>query len=271
MQGSILFFGDIVGSIGRRAVCGILPEIRRRLSPTLVIANVENLAHGRGITPKTLAELDLAQVDAYTSGNHTWENPNGLVCFNDPRWSERLVRPANILAMRPGHGMTRISFGPRQLFLVNLMGQLFMKDEVESPFTAFDRMYAEICAKEPGQKPLILVDLHTETTSEKEAFGHFVDGRALAVYGTHTHVPTADMKVLPGGTAYVTDVGRNGAQDSVVGFEKKAALSRFLGSPVKAYDIPEHGLAEINAVFLRVDFAQGNVMEFSRVQEKIDV
>lgn len=271
MQASILFFGDIVGSIGRRAVCAILPELRKRLSPTLVIANVENLAHGRGITPKTLAELDAVHVDAYTSGNHIWENPHGLSCFTDARWKHRLVRPGNVLAMRPGTGHLEIPFADTSLHLVNLMGQLFMKDEVESPFLAFDRLYADIHKKAAGTKPLILVDLHTETTSEKEAFGHYVDGRASAVYGTHTHVPTADMKILPGGTAYVTDVGRNGAQDSVVGFEKKAALSRFLGSPVKAYDIPEHGVAEVNAVFLRLDIAQGRVLEFLRVQEKIDV
>jgi metallophosphoesterase (TIGR00282 family) len=267
----ILFFGDIVGSIGRRAVCEILPKLREQYSPDFVIANVENLAHGRGITAKTLAELDAVNIDAYTSGNHVWENPNGLACFANPIWAHRLARPANILAMRPGKGLQVFDLPDRKLVIVNLMGQLFMKDDVESPFTAIDRIIQEQKAVLGEPAPLFLIDFHTETTSEKEAFGHYVDGRALAVYGTHTHVPTADMKVLPGGTAYVTDVGRNGAHDSVVGFEKTAAVGRFLGKTLKAYDIPEHGQAEVNAVLLEVDLGAGRVVHFSRIRENIDV
>lgn len=271
MKKRILFFGDIVGSIGRRAVCSILPRLREQYAPDVVIANVENLAHGRGITPKTLAELDAVGVTAYTSGNHIFENPNGLACFADAAWKDRLIRPHNILAFRPGKGVMSIQLGDQRLFVVNLMGQLFMKDEVESPFVAIDRILTEEILPISGEKPLVIVDFHTETTSEKEAFGHYVDGRITAVFGTHTHVPTADVKVLPGGTAYATDIGRNGAMDSVVGFEKSAALGRFLGKTQKAYDIPEHGVAEINALLLEIDLMGRNVLGLTRVQEKIDV
>jgi metallophosphoesterase (TIGR00282 family) len=267
----ILFFGDIVGSIGRRAVCSILPRLREQYAPDIVIANVENLAHGRGITPKTVAELDAVGITAYTSGNHIFENPNGLDCFTDSRWKNRLIRPDNLLAHRPGTGVMSIPIEDQLLYVVNLMGQLFMKDEVESPFVAIDRILTQRILPASGKNPLLIVDFHTETTSEKEAFGHYVDGRVTAVFGTHTHVPTADLKILPGGTAYVTDIGRNGAMDSIVGFEKSAALGRFLGKTQKAYDIPEHGIAEVNALLLDIDLESQKPIGLTRIQEKIDV
>ena len=262
----VLFFGDIVGAIGRKAVVAALPKLREQHSPNLVIANVENLAHGRGITAKTLEELDAAGVDAYTSGNHVWENPLGLPCFDNPRWKDRLVRPANVIAKREGKGVTTIDKDGVRILLINLLGQLFMKDEVESPFAAFDALVS----KHAGD--IILVDLHAETTSEKEAFGHHTDGRATAVVGSHTHVPTADQKLLPAGTAYVTDIGRNGGMDTVVGFEKTAALKRFLSNgAIKAYDPPEHGPAEVNAVLLKVDLDTKRALALTRIREVIEV
>ncbi|MCC7357001.1 YmdB family metallophosphoesterase [Candidatus Uhrbacteria bacterium] len=271
MKSKILFFGDIVGSIGRRAVCAILPRLREQYSPDVVLANVENLAHGRGITPKTLIELDDIGVTAYTSGNHIFENPNGLDCFIDVRWKDRLIRPHNLLAHRPGKGIMSIQLNGQKLFVVNLMGQLFMKDAVHSPFNAIDHILTHELLSTDDTKPFILIDFHAETTSEKEAFGHYVDGRVTGVFGTHTHVPTADLKVLPHGTAYVTDIGRNGAMDSVVGFEKMTALSRFLGKTQKSYDIAEHGVAEINAILLEIDLDCRTVFGLTRIQEKIDV
>jgi 2',3'-cyclic-nucleotide 2'-phosphodiesterase len=241
----ILFFGDIVGSIGRRGVVSMLPSLKEELKPDLIIANAENIAHGRGITVKTLQELDAAGVDAYTSGNHVWENPAGLGCFSDPAWKDRLIRPANVDPERAGRGTMVVEKNGVRILLINLAGQLFMKDTVSSPFLSLDRILAE----NPDVN-LRIVDIHAEATSEKEALGHYADSRVTAILGTHTHVPTADGKILTGGTGYVTDVGRNGALDSVVGFEKMAAIQRFLDPANRAYDPPEDGPIEINAVLL---------------------
>ena len=256
----ILFFGDIVGALGRQGVVSNLPSLKEELAPDLIVANVENLAHGRGITAKTLQELDAAGVDAYTSGNHVWENPVGLSCFDDPIWKNRLVRPANVDPTRAGRGATVVEKNGVRILLVNLMGQLFMKDTMSSPFLSLDRILAENVAD------LRLVDIHAEATSEKEALGHYADGRVTAVFGTHTHVPTADAKILPGETAYVTDVGRNGGYHSVVGFEKKAAIQRFLDPSSHAYDPSEEGPTEINAVLLTADPATGLAVRLDRIR-----
>ncbi|MBI5654094.1 YmdB family metallophosphoesterase [Candidatus Uhrbacteria bacterium] len=263
-QTKILFFGDIVGAIGRKGVTELLPALREEFAPDFVIGNVENLSHGRGISAKTLVELDALGFDAYTSGNHVWENEAGLACFSDARWKDRLVRPANIFPHYPGRGFMPIIKGDKAFLLVNLSGQLFMKGEGESLFKVFDRI-----AKERPELP-ILVDLHAEATSEKEAFSHYVDGRALAVLGTHTHVPTADAKILDGGTAYITDVGRSGGYDSVVGFEKNAAVKRFLETDEKAYDPTPKGRIEVNAVLLTADLDTGRALGLDHIRKILD-
>lgn len=261
----ILFFGDVIGSLGRGGVAKVMPELRAEHQPDLVIANVENLSHGRGISAKGLLELDGAGVDAYTSGNHVWENEQGTGCFEDARWKDRLVRPANIVAGRPGRGSMVIEKNGARVLVTNLLGSLFMKHEVENPFTAIDKILAEF-----PDVQLRIVDFHTETTSEKEAFGHVVDGRVTGVFGTHTHVPTADQKVLSGGTGYVTDVGRNGGHDSVVGFEKNSAIKRFLDPTFKTYELPKHGKVEINAVLLTADLGTGLAVGLDRIRKIVD-
>ena len=268
----ILFFGDIVGSIGRGAVAKALPELRAELKPDLIFANVENLSHGRGISAKGLLELDAAGVDAYTSGNHVWENTQGVACFDDPRWTDRLVRPANIVSGRPGRGTMVIEKDGVRVLVANLLGRLFMKDEASSPFEAIDKILRDFHSPlpTPHSPPLILIDLHAEATSEKEAFGHYVDGRVTAVFGTHTHVPTADQKILPGGTAYATDVGRNGAMDSVIGFEKNSAVKAFLDPSIKAYDLPKHGTVEINGMLLTADVDTGRAVSLDRIRKIVD-
>ena len=263
-QAKILFFGDIVGAIGRKGVAQILPELRTKYAPDFVIANVENLSHGRGISAKTLKELDAAGFDAYTSGNHVWENEGGIACFSDPVWQDRLVRPANIFPTYPGRGFTILTKGEKSFMLLNLAGQLFMKEEAELPFLVFDRIL-----KEQPDLPIV-VDLHTEATSEKEAFAHYVDGRALAVLGTHTHVPTADAKILGGGTAYISDVGRCGGYDSVVGFEKNAAVKRFLEPGERAYDPTPEGRIEIDAVLLCADLDNRRALSLDQIREILD-
>lgn len=265
MTFKILFFGDIIGAIGRRGVIAALPDLRKDFAPDLVIANVENLAHGRGITAKTLLDLDAAAIDAYTSGNHVWENPVGLSCFDDARWKDRLIRPANVTG-KPGRGMMTLEKNGVRIAVMNLLGQLFMKEEASSPFKAFDGLWTKA-----EDADITVVDFHAEATSEKEAFGHFADGKATAVFGSHTHVPTADQKILPGGTAYVTDVGRNGTFDSIVGFEKKSALDVFLNPGSKSYELEKTGIVEINAVLLTVDLDTKRAAALDRIRRFVDV
>lgn len=262
----ILFFGDTVGSIGRKGLALGLPALREEYKPDLVIVNVENLAHGRGITPKTMMSLEELGIDAYTSGNHVWENPVGLPCFDDERWRDRLIRPANIKSGRPGRGIMLLERNGVRIAVCNLLGQILMKDEVTNPFHAFDAITQEVKPK----ADLLIVDFHAEATSEKEAFGHYADGRAAAVLGTHTHVPTADAKILPGGTAYVTDVGRVGAMDSVIGFEKKSAVLSYLTPDGGAYDLPKNGLVELNAVLLRLDPTTGRAVGLDRIRKIVE-
>ncbi len=260
----ILFFGDIVGAIGRKGLAEILPKWKEKYSPDFIIGNVENLSHGRGITPKTLRELDALGFDAYTSGNHVWENELGVACFSDPHWANKLVRPANIKPGQPGKGYIVLVKGKKSLLLLNLNGNLLMKEEGELPFTFFDKV-----AEENPDLP-IFVDLHAEATSEKEAFGHYVDGRALAVIGTHTHIPTADAKILGKGTAYLTDVGRTGGHDSVVGFEKNPAIKRFLEPGSRAFDPQIKGSIEVNAALVTADLDKKQAISLLQLREILD-
>ncbi len=257
----ILFFGDIVGSIGRKVIASTLPEWREKFSPDFVLANVENLSHGRGISAKTLLELDALHIDAYTSGNHVWENASGLSCFSDPRWSKRLIRPANIRPGNAGNGYMILEKNNSKILVINLLGNLLMKDAGSNPFLEFDKI---ISANESCR--IVIVDFHAETTSEKEAFGLYVDGRASAVLGTHTHVPTADQKILPAGCGYVTDIGRNGGHHSVVGFEAQPAIQKFLHADAKAYDPQKSGLAEANAILVTIDSETGRTTAMERLR-----
>lgn len=263
----ILFFGDVIGSLGRRAVVEILPRLRETYGPDFVIANVENLAHGTGVTAKTLQELVNAGVHAFTGGNHSWGNPLGRPLFEDSAWRDRLIAPTNYGASQGGSNVLTIGSGEKRVAVVNIIGQLFMHPETRSPFEALDRTLQNLT--DPPKT--IIVDFHAEATAEKEAFGHFADGRVSAVLGTHTHVATADAKILPGGTAYVTDVGRCGAHDSVIGFEKKSVVKRYLQQSRTPYDLPTQGQTEVNAIVLTVDLDTGRVSTLDRIREIIDI
>jgi 2',3'-cyclic-nucleotide 2'-phosphodiesterase len=265
---TILFFGDVVGKLGRLALQKTLPELKRKYSPDVTIANVENLTHGTGIAPKQLQELVDAGIDAFTTGNHVWGNPDGLPLLDDPAWTKRLVRPANMRRADPGRGSTVFTTkdGVR-LLLVNLAGQVLSPDPAESPFHTLD---AILESHKPDAPQVTFVDFHAEATAEKEALGHYADGRVAAVMGTHTHVATADAKLLPGGTAYCTDVGRVGAYNSVLGFEKNSAIKRFLGSETGSYDLLENGQAEVDGVAIRVDLDTGLATGLDQIREIID-
>jgi metallophosphoesterase (TIGR00282 family) len=216
----ILFVGDLVGSIGRHTLLDCLPILRKRFSPTFVVVNGENVAGGLGITPKAADALLANGVDAITLGNHTYHRRD-IYPYLDAQ--PRIVRPANFLRSQPGHGTCVVeSAGGVRLGVVNLSGNLYLRAG-RSAFTEI-----EVALGELGEVDHILVDMHAEATSEKIAMGWHLDGRVTAVVGTHTHVPTADARVLPGGTAYITDVGMTGPRGGVIGVKREQAIESLL-------------------------------------------
>jgi metallophosphoesterase (TIGR00282 family) len=212
----ILFCGDLVGSAGRRALLSLLPSLRERYAPTFVVVNAENVAGGFGITPKIADELLGAGVDVITLGNHAYRRDEIYRYLDE---SSRVVRPANFLRGQPGRGSAIVERDGVRLGVINLSGNLYMRAG-RSAFAEIDGAVAEL----RDRADHLLVDMHAEATSEKVALGWHLDGRVTAVLGTHTHVPTADARVLPGGTAYITDVGMTGARDGVLGFERSLAV-----------------------------------------------
>jgi 2',3'-cyclic-nucleotide 2'-phosphodiesterase len=217
---SILFVGDLVGGIGRRTLLECLPLLRERFDPTFVVVNGENVAGGLGITPKAARELFAGGVDAITLGNHTYHRRE-IYPYLDSE--PRILRPANFLRSQPGHGACVVE-GPRgeRLGVINLSGNLYLRAG-RSAFTEIEVALGELEGVEQ-----ILVDMHAEATSEKVAMGWHLDGRVTAVVGTHTHVPTADARVLPGGTAYITDVGMTGPRGGVIGVKREQAIESLL-------------------------------------------
>ena len=223
---AILFVGDIVGSAGRRLLLALLPELRERHAIDFVVVNGENAANGVGITPKIADALFRSGVDVITLGNHTYRQRE-IYAYLDEH--ERILRPANFLRSQPGHGWCVVERDGVRLGVVNLSGNLYM----QSGHPAFPQADAALHALR-GKVDHVLVDVHAEATSEKIAMGWHLDGRATAVVGTHTHVPTADARVLPGGTAYVTDVGMTGARGGVIGVKRELALEALVTQmPVK--------------------------------------
>ena len=213
---TILFAGDIVGGLGRRTLLSLLPSMRERYAPHFVIANGENAAGGLGITPKIARELFAAGVDVITLGNHTYRHREVYGYLDE---EERIVRPANFLRSQPGHGWCVVERDGVRLGVVSLAGNLFM----DAARPAFAEADAVLYALE-GKADHVLVDMHAEATSEKVGLGWYLDGRATAVVGTHTHVPTADARVLPRGTAYITDVGMTGPRGGVIGVKRELAV-----------------------------------------------
>jgi metallophosphoesterase (TIGR00282 family) len=213
---SILFVGDVVGGPGRRTLLGLLPSLRERHAPDFVVVNAENAAGGIGITSKVARELFAAGVDVITLGNHTYRHREVYEYLDE---EERILRPANFLRSQPGHGWCVVSRQDVRLGVVSLSGNLFLK----AARPAFVEAEGALTALE-GRVDHVLVDVHAEATSEKVGLGWYLDGRVTAVVGTHTHVPTADARVLPGGTAYITDVGMTGPRGGVIGVKRELAI-----------------------------------------------
>jgi metallophosphoesterase (TIGR00282 family) len=214
---TILFVGDVVGGLGRRTLLGLLPALRERHAPEFVVVNGENIAGGLGITPKLADELFAAGVDVITLGNHTYRRQE-IGPYLDS--GKPIIRPANYLSTQPGRGVVVVEKGGVRLGVVNLSGNIHLRAG-RVAFLEIDAVLAEL----EGKVDHVLVDMHAELTSEKVAMGWYLDGRVTAVVGTHTHVPTADLRVLPGGTAYITDVGMTGPRGGVLGVKKEQSIS----------------------------------------------
>jgi len=258
----VLFFGDIVGKIGRRALVNVLPGLRREVGADCVIVNAENIAHGNGITTSTFAELRAAQVDAVTLGDHAFDREEAKTLLSLE--AARLLRPANYPPTLPGVGAQLVRVGTKQLLVINLLGRVFMKMAYDCPFRTFDALW-ERYRKETLAG--VIVDFHAEATSEKQAFAWHVDGRASAVLGTHTHVPTADARILPGGTGLVCDVGMVGARDSVIGVIPQGSLQAFLQQTPARLDPVEDGPCIVNAVLLTLD--NGRLQAIQRLDREV--
>jgi len=230
----VLFIGDVIGRPGRKALKEHLSALVRKYDPSLIVANAENAAGGIGLTEKIAEEL-FESVDVLTSGNHIWDKKEALDLLKK---EPRLLRPANYPSQNPGQGTYVFSDTQgRKIGILNLQGRVFM-EPIDCPFKAADRELAtlrEITA-------VILVDFHAEATSEKQALGWYLDGKVSAVVGTHTHVPTADERILPAGTAYITDIGMVGGYNSVIGIKRDQAISRFLSSRPQRFEPSKEGM-----------------------------
>ena len=216
----LLFVGDVVGGLGRRTLASLLPDLRKTHELDFVVVNGENSAGGVGVTEKTARDLLEMGADAITLGNHAYRHRE-VYGFLDRE--ERIVRPANFPKGSPGRGHTVVESGGQRLGVINLSGQLYL-EAVRSPFSEADALLADL----RGATDHVLVDMHAEATSEKVAMGWYLDGRVTACVGTHTHVPTADARVLPERTAYITDVGMTGPRGGVIGVKREQAIERFL-------------------------------------------
>ncbi len=251
----VLFLGDVVGRTGRRAMDEFLPGLVKKYAPSMVIANGENAAGGSGITEDIGKELFL-QVDVLTSGNHIWDKKEALPYLGR---EPRLLRPANYPAVNPGRSsyVFQRADGVKAAVL-NLQGRVFM-EPLDCPFRRADEEVAALASV----TPIIVVDFHAEATSEKQALGWYLDGRVSAVVGTHTHVPTADERVLPKGTAYITDLGMVGGRNAVIGIAREQALQRFLTSRPQRFEPSRDGLF-LSCVFIDIDPATGRALSIAR-------
>lgn len=275
----IIFISDIIGKIGRGAVTQYLPTLKKKYQPDIIIANAENLAHGLGATQKTLDEMKLAGVDVFTAGNHIWEKGGSDEMLDNP--DNKIVRPANFPAKLSGVGHLAVSvaiksnkaIGEIKLNVVNLMGKVYFgwekekKELLHDPFKTLDKIVSV------DRQGLYFVDFHADATSEKAALANYFDGRVAAVVGTHTHVQTADERILPEGTGFISDVGMVGYHDSIIGADKQQIYNLFMksGQTSKKHDQPSTGETIFNAVYLEIDEATRCTVKIERINQLVNV
>ncbi|MDQ2674223.1 MAG: TIGR00282 family metallophosphoesterase [Chloroflexota bacterium] len=260
----ICVIGDIIGKPGRLAVMHALPDMREELDIGMVIANGENMAAGMGLTPRLAEELLGGGVDVITSGNHIWDKREIYDYLDTDR---PVLRPINYPDEAPGRGwLIHHTDDGEEVAVMNAMGRVFM-NQLDSPFAKLDELLDHGMEPLP---PIRILDFHCEITSEKNAMGWYLDGRVSAVVGTHTHVPTADARVLPKGTAYISDIGMTGPRDSVIGFSLETVLPRFTRHLPTRFHVAE-GPVAFNAVVISVDRATGRASGIQQVQRLIEV
>jgi len=253
----LLFVGDVMGKPGRRALQNILPRLVDQHRTDYVVVNVENSAGGFGVTPEIMDELSDLPIDCFTSGNHIWDKREGLDLLDrDPR----LLRPANYPEGNPGKGLyVGETAAGIKVAVMNLEGRVFMS-QLESPFVVADRLLAQLDKK----VKVIFIDFHAEATSEKQAMAFYLDGRVSAVVGTHTHVPTADERVLPNGTALLTDVGMTGPYESIIGMRADKVLKRFLLQTPSAFEVAKRDV-RLAAALIDIDEKTGKARKIERM------
>lgn len=257
----ILLVADVVARPGREALAGALPGLRKAHAPDLVIVNVENLAAGFGVTPKVVKEVFATGADVLTSGNHIWDRKEGVALLEE---EPRLLRPANFPPGNPGFGSIVVTTRAGRVGVLNLQGRVFMTQLVDDPFRVGRRLLDELRA----ETPVLVVDFHAEATAEKQAFARYVDGLASVVVGTHTHVPTADEQVLPGGTAYLSDLGMTGSHAGVIGHRADGAIQRAMRqTPVRLE--PADGDLRAQGAVAEVDEKTGRARRIERFEVRL--
>jgi len=275
----ILFFGDIVGQPGRQAIKKALPELKKKHEPDLIFANGENLAHGRGVSEDSIKEIIEAGVDWVTLGNHAFVKKGAIEILENKKLP--IIRPANWAPNIPGRGFAEVKVRSKKILLINLVGRVFMQQDFENPFAAANEILEDYSLKqelgssrfgEAGKEKVsaIIVDWHAEATSEKVAMGWHLDGRVSAVLGTHTHIGTDDWRILPGGTAYVSDIGMVGPLDSVLGVDKDIIVKRFLTQLPYQMEVAQ-GPVIINAVLLTIDEKSGLAQNIEKIKELVEI
>lgn len=262
----IIFLGDIFGKLGRQGIKKIIPELKKEFQPDLVLANAENLAHGRGITESTLEEMTSAGIDLFTSGNHVWDKNNVYTIIN--KKNSPIIRPANYPEDTPGQGEKLLKIGVNSVLVINLIGRVFFREDFDCPFRTVNKILDKY---KKTNLAGIIIDIHAEATSEKVALGHYLNGRVSAVCGTHTHVQTSDEKILDKGTAYITDIGMTGSQDSVIGLDKKTIISNYLSQITKTAEVPETGLCQINGIYLEINPKNKKALTITRINKTIEI
>ncbi|TQS75488.1 TIGR00282 family metallophosphoesterase [Ornithinibacillus gellani] len=253
----ILFIGDVVGSPGRKMVQEYLPKLKEKYKPHVVIINGENAAAGKGITEKIYKQFLEWGAQVVTLGNHAWDKREIFEFIDDAKY---MIRPANFPEGTPGNGIAYIQMNGTEIAVINLQGRTFLP-AIDDPFRTVDHYITE--AKK--RTNLIFLDFHAEATSEKQAMGWYVDGRVSCVVGTHTHVQTADERILPAGTAYITDVGMTGPYDGILGVQRDAVMKRFLTALPVRFDIDEKGRNQLSGVVAEMDQKTGKAKEIKRI------
>src|SRR5690625_211829 len=253
----ILFIGDVVGSPGRKMVQSYLPKLKEKYRPTLTIINGENAAGGKGITEKIYKQFLNWGVQAVTLGNHAWNHKEIFDFIDDAKY---LLRPANFHQENPGKEIVYLSMNGKEVAIINLQGRTFMP-MIDDPFTKVD----ELIEQARKRTNIIFIDFHAEATSEKQAMAWYVDGRVSAIVGTHTHTQTADERILPQGTGFITDVGMTGPYESILGVEKEAVIKRFLTNLPVRFEVDKTGKTQLNGVFVQLDKQNGKTIKIERI------